>query len=206
MRTRVLWIEFASLMLFLYVPRVLSTLTGGTYLHNDYYFLYESVYSLARIVPVVFFVWVADGNLEAVGFTKAKWVQDFGIAILLVLITALLALPIIAGVGSTSGHHLRLGVSPLVTGLAGFLLAARGAVFVVYVVARLRELLGNAAAAVGISAVLYAIPHMLANGFGLGLSDLVLGASFGFVLFKTGRIWPILIFGLFTAYTYSMAH
>lgn len=185
----------------------------GVYGHS-----YLIVRSLTVVVPVVYLIWVSGDGLERFGLlTRVRPVRDALWALALVAIGYAMWFVaswvyawvywVLPGTEESayayeealaaSGWAPAVSVSPLllwtllVLGIA-LNSVAEELVMRAYLLTRLEELLGSAAKAVVVGAVVFGAYHLYAGWYG-GLSALLTGLVYGGFFVWRRRLWPLVI-------------
>lgn len=206
-RQTVLALEVLVVLLFAYSTSFLAQFlitwipTYGTLLP-----LVDLFSDLGRLVPLLFLVWVADGNLDVLGLTKPKWLSDslvglgFLAVLILILILPRMLLPY------DLYHQLSRPMKPsflareAISGirtveLIPYILASAAFQEILmrgYFVGRLRTLVGNNWLPVVVSSILFGIWHVYQGPIG-AMSATVMGIVFALYFAKYNRIWPLIL-------------
>jgi membrane protease YdiL (CAAX protease family) len=202
-RRTILWAELFVIMAFAFLPTYLAGFTTSTFQTTPGIELYSAFHSLERLALILFVVWIADGTLAGIGISKPNWKVD-GLAVLallaLILLLFVLAYPVLPRPTApvrpirTDWQSIPIWL-PLTAVIATTLMRevlARG-----YVLARLKELLGNQWVAIVLSALVFSLPHSVrlpSAGF-----NFLLFCGFGWSFFYTKRIWAGLFLSLIPA-------
>lgn len=194
-RRSILLLEFAVMGVYLFFVPFLSQFSSGRAAHDLFEALSRGVYEVGHIALIFFVVWVADGSLRLLGVRRPKWGEDFLVGLLAVFVMLIATLPLYAtfprqhAATHKSTYDASIQFSFFVVALLG---ASRQTLIVVYAFARLRELLGNDYSAMALSALLYGALSVATAPLTVLITSLY-ALVFVLVIWKTGRIWPLLL-------------
>ena len=199
-RSRIHWIEFIVVTLYLVVPYLFSGFFSRETLHDPLYYVYSSFFAAGQIGVVLFIIWAVDGSLADTGIEKANVLIDVPLSIVIAAVYAAL-IYVQSGYahGAFSQQDLTviskrvILVSPqsapiwLPLGTCLFWSFGREVMSRSYVMGRLLRFSNPWLAVLG-PAFLFALPA-LAYGFPLAIVDCLLGIMFGLSFLFTRRIW-----------------
>jgi hypothetical protein len=183
--------------LYLFLVPFLSEFSNGRTARNLLDALYLGIYELGHILLILFVVWVADGNLHSLGIRRVKWPTDLWLGILVGAVLLIVGLPFL----HSSLLHLAQTKPPALHQdrsvifafqVVNVMASIRQAIFVAYLFSRIRELLRNDYIAIALAASMFAVIYLPVGAFD-ALMTFLWGLVFAVVLWKIGRIWPLLL-------------
>ena len=201
--SRILWIEFGVVMLFCYMTSFASqwvsrgSQTDQGFLHGPLRLAGE----ISLLLPLLFIVAVADGDLSKIGFTKPKWKADWAWSVFLLAAMFLLRYLLRLLIGPlqfpffpprTSASLVADGILPISVIL--IMLASvmfQEALMRGYIIGRLKLLLDSNWAAVAISTLLFGMWHLY-EGPRSTIIITVHGLLLALMYMRVQRIWPFI--------------
>ena len=204
---KILWIEFAVIFGYAYIFSVATAwIPMGSPARSPLVTPYRFTEEIAKLLPLLFIVAVADGTLKTIGVKRPVWKVDALLSVGLIAFMFFLEFGVAKGLphdvylrlrqmGRPSELHEEVfaGASLIamlpatIASVAFQELLTRG-----YLMGRLRELTNTWWIPVLASTVLFGAWHLYQGPIGIFETALI-GFVFGLVYMRTERIWPMII-------------